>query len=287
MTEHPADLVRALTGLDVVRAGPDGRADLADGRRVLVKHSADPGSIAAEVAGLRWLAEPGHLPVPEVLGHDEHHLVLTYLPPAAPTAEAAEEFGRGLARLHQTGAPAFGAPPPGGPVDAWIGRAPMRNVPGAGWPEWYLEHRIRPYLRTPALDRDERRLIDRACERLPEVAGPATPPARLHGDLWAGNACWSPGPASTAPVRGWVIDPAAHGGHPETDLAMLGLFGFPHLNRVLAGYQQVTPLDPGWAGRVGLHQLFPLLVHVTLFGRGYAGQAVAAAESVLSIRPGG
>lgn len=275
---NPAELVRGLTGVPVARAGADGRAELADGRRVLVKRSTDPGSIAAEVAGLRWLAEPGHLPVPEVLGHDGHHLVLAYLPSAEPDAGVAEEFGRGLARLHLAGAPAFGTPPPGGPVDAWIGRAPMRNVTGTDWPEWYVEHRIRPYLRASGLDRADTHVIERACVRLPEVAGPAVTPARLHGDLWAGNVCWS-----GAPLRAWLIDPAAHGGHPETDLAMLALFGFPYLDRVLAGYQQVTPLNPGWPGRVGMHQLFPLLVHVTLFGRGYAGQAVAAAESVLSI----
>ena len=85
------------------------------------------------------------------------------------------------------------------------------------------------------------------------------------------------------PVRAWLIDPAAHGGHPETDLAMLALFGCPHLDAVLAGYQQVSPLASGWADRVGLHQLFPLLVHVVLFGRGYAGQAVAAARSTLRL----
>jgi fructosamine-3-kinase len=79
-----------------------------------------------------------------------------------------------------------------------------------------------------------------------------------------------------------VIDPAAHGGHRETDLAMLALFGCPHLDRVLAAYQEVTPLADGWTERVALHQLFPLLVHTELFGGGYAGQAVAAARTALA-----
>lgn len=122
------------------------------------------------------------------------------------------------------------------------------------------------------MDSGEAAVIERACARLPELAGPPEPPARLHGDLWNGNVLWSRDDA-------WLIDPAAHGGHRETDLAMLHLFGCPHLDRLLAAYEETTPLADGWAERIGLHQLFPLLVHTVLFGRSYAGQAVAAARS--------
>jgi len=285
-TEGVDSVVARLTGRDVartVRPGPDGGVlELSDGRQVLAKRSGGPGAIAAEVAGLAWLAEPGVLDVVQVLGHDEHWLVLEYLPPAAPTAEAARLLGRGLARLHAAGAPAFGSSPPGGPARAWIGRAPMHNEAGGDWPGWFVEHRIRPYLRTAGERGDlataEVALIESACDAVPDAAGPPVMPARVHGDLWSGNVCWS-----GEPVRGRLIDPAAHGGHPETDLAMLALFGCPHLDAVLCGYQEVSPLSPGWRDRVGLHQLFPLLVHVVLFGTGYAGQAVAAARSVLRI----
>ncbi len=97
-------------------------------------------------------------------------------------------------------------------------------------------------------------------------------PCRLHGDLWSGNVMWTP----TGVV---LIDPAAHGGHRETDLAMLALFGCPHLDAVLEGYQAVHPLRDGWRDRVGLHQLYPLLAHVVLFGSGYARQTYSAAVS--------
>jgi fructosamine-3-kinase len=160
----------------------------------------------------------------------------------------------------------------------------MRNVAGDDWPPWYAEHRVLPYLQMARdagdLTADEAAVIERVCDRLPALAGPAEPPARLHGDLWSGNVLWSADGAGSA-AGAWLIDPAAHGGHRETDLAMLALFGCPHLDDVLAAYDDAAPLASGWRDRVPLHQLFPLLVHVVLFGRGYAGQAVAAAHAAL------
>jgi fructosamine-3-kinase len=80
-----------------------------------------------------------------------------------------------------------------------------------------------------------------------------------------------------------LIDPAAHAGHRETDLAMLALFGCPHYDAVIDGYQQVRPLGTGWRDRIGLHQLFPLLAHVVLFGGGYAQQTHSCARAALTI----
>jgi fructosamine-3-kinase len=82
---------------------------------------------------------------------------------------------------------------------------------------------------------------------------------------------------------GWLIDPAAHGGHRETDLAMLALFGAPYLDRILGAYTGQAPLAPGWRQRVPLHQLHPLLVHVVLFGTAYREEALAAARAVLAL----
>ncbi len=246
-------------------------AVLADGRAVVVKRGAGPRATAAEVAGLRWLAAAGSVPVPEVHSHDDEQLVIDRVPAGRPDAAAAERFGRGLARLHAAGAPAFGAAPPGGPVDAWIGLAPMANVPGDDWPSWYAAHRVLPYVRQ-AVDAGllEAAPFERACARL---TAPEEPPARLHGDLWNGNVLWDGRDA-------WLIDPAAHGGHRETDLAMLHLFGCPHLDRIVAAYDETAPLADGRHDRIGAHQLFPLLVHTVLFGQSYAGQALAAARSL-------
>ena len=259
MTDRARDAAARLLGVPATGSGSLGgatRVDLADGRTVVVKGG--PG-VAAEAAGLAWLAVPGAPGVPPVLAADTSWLVTGYVEVGhGPVDDAPERFGRALAALHAAGAPAFGSPPPGGPADAWIGTAPMRNRPAHDWATWYAEDRIAPYVASAhdagTLDRADVALVERLCERLPGLAGPA-------------GAC--------------LIDPAAHGGHRETDLAMLALFGLPGLDRVLAAYDDVTPPAPGRPDRVALQQVFPLLVHVVLFGGGYRGQALAAVRTAL------
>ena len=255
------------------------RAALADGRVVFAKlgpeaaggdaaGSSAPG-LAAEARGLRWLGEAGAVPVPEVVGWDEAALVISWVPAEGASREAAERFGRDLARMHAAGAEAFGAPWPG-----VIAGLPLPNDPGDSWPEWYAARRLLPYARRArdagSLTSADVRLIENVAARIPELAGPAEPPSRIHGDCWSGNVLWSGG-------QGWLIDPAAHGGHRETDLAMLDLFGAPFLARILASYEEVAPLAAGWRARVPLHQLHPLLVHVCLFGTAYRPAALDAA----------
>jgi fructosamine-3-kinase len=252
---------------------------LADGREVFAKAALGAGgrqaaAFAAEANGLRWLAEPGALPVPEVLGVDEHVLVMELLPPGHPTEEAALAFGAGLARTHAAGAATFGAPWPG-----YIASLPLDNTPGQEWAPWYAERRLVPYLRKAsdygALSAADVSLVEAVVARIGDLGGPPEPPSRIHGDLWSGNLLWSGG-------RGWLIDPAAHGGHRETDLAMLALFGAPHLDAILRAYAQTSPLADGWRNRVPLHQLHPLLVHACLFGGSYAGEVRAAARAALA-----
>ena len=232
------------------------------------------GLFEAEARGLAWLAAAGTVQVPEVLGWDAGALVVSWVPPGEPSRAAAERFGRGLAGLHAAGADEFGAPWPG-----FIASLPLLNDPADSWPDWYGRQRLLPYLRRAAgagtLSRADVRLVEAVIGRLPELAGPAEPPSRIHGDLWAGNVLWSGG-------GGWLIDPAAHGGHRESDLAMLALFGAPFAGRILAAYQEAAPLASGWRARVPLHQLHPLLVHVCLFGAGYRESALAAARAALA-----
>ncbi|QLY27963.1 fructosamine kinase family protein [Nocardia huaxiensis] len=244
------------------------------GRSVFVKAADGAGVFEAEAAGLRWLAQADAGLVPEVVAVDDRMLVLPWLTTEPASTVAAERFGRALAGLHADSPGVYGAP--------WVGNIaalPLDNSLSAGeWGSWYAERRIAPYLSAaaPHLGRDGVVLIERVMDRIDELAGPAEPPARIHGDLWSGNVLWTGG-------RAVLVDPAAHGGHRETDLAMLALFGVPRLDRILAAYQEARPLASGWRQRIPLHQVHPLLVHVVLFGGSYAGMAKAAAAAALAI----
>jgi fructosamine-3-kinase len=249
---------------------------LADGRLAFAKVAGrDAGGVfEAEARGLRWLADAAAVPVPEVLGWDASALAVSWVPGEVAAAAAAERFGADLARLHRAGSAGFGAPWPG-----FIASLPLGNDAGESWPEWYARERLLPYVRRAfdagALAAADVRLLETVAGAAGELAGPAEPPSRIHGDCWAGNLIWSGG-------RGWLVDPAAHGGHRESDLAMLALFGAPFLDRIVAAYQEVAPLAAGWRARVPLHQLHPLLVHVCLFGAGYRDAALTAARAALA-----
>jgi fructosamine-3-kinase len=252
----------------------DGAGDTAADGGAGAAYRGAEGGFEAEARGLGWLAEARAVPVPDVLGWDAGALVLSWVPAGSPDRRAAERFGRDLARLHAAGADAFGAPWPGS-----IAGLPLPNAAAGSWTEWYASQRLLPYLRLArdagSLGQRDAALVETVADRVEALAGPAEPPARIHGDCWSGNVLWSGG-------RGWLVDPAAHGGHRETDLAMLALFGAPFLDRIVACYQEVTPLVAGWQARVPLHQLHPLLVHVCLFGAGYRDAALDAARAALA-----
>ena len=256
---------------------------LSGGRRAFAKAVASgqdasqqtSAAFAAEANGLRWLAEAAAVPVPEVLAVGPSALVISMIPLQRSTPEAAFGFGADLARLHAAGADAFGAPWQG-----FIASLPLDNTPQPrGWPQWYAHRRLLPFLRRAvdagALRPDDARQVEAVIDQIGSLAGPPEPPSRIHGDCWAGNVLWSGG-------RGWLIDPAAHGGHRETDLAMLALFGAPDLDRILVGYDDTVPLAAGWRSRIPLHQLHPLLVHACLFGASYREGVRSAARAALA-----
>lgn len=264
----------ALSGGDICQAA---LVRTADGSKAFVKSRAGVprGFFATEAGGLRWLADGG-APVPAVLGVDERGLALSWHPPRRPERAAAARLGRDLARLHGSGAPAFGTPAPGA-TGAWLGTLPVPSSPhdtAAG----HLAARLRDAADRAALTPADRAAVEELCARLPALLGPVEPPARLHGDLWSGNVLWQ------RTGRTLLIDPAAHGGHREADLAMLALFGAPHLGVIVAAYQELAPLAAGWQARVALHQLHPLLVHAALFGGGYGARAGAVAKDYLAPR---
>ena len=316
MTEDFAARIGALVGVPVAGVREVGTRHgfrhltgaLADGRGIFVKAAVGdgaPGAFAAEANGLRWLAMAGAVPVPAVLGADESTLVIELLPPGEPTPGAARDFGAALARMHAAGANGFGSPWPGYIASLPLDNTPLDNTPldntpldntpldntpldsapldyasEPDWGSWYAERRLVPYLRRArdagTLSAADARPVEAVIDRVRELAGPPEPPSRTHGDLWAGNVLWPDGKSA-------LIDPAAHGGHRETDLAMLALFGAPYLDEILRAYDATVPLADGWRSRVPLHQLHPLLVHACLFGAAYVPQVTAAARQALFV----
>ena len=259
-TELGAALGSAVTGRDAIPSGDicaAYRVRLADGRSVFAKTNTTPNMFAGEAHGLGWLAG-GSLRVPRVLGHGGSWLALEWLELGDAPHEA---LGRGLAELHLRGAPTFGLD-----RDNCLARLVQDNTPEPDWPTFYLERRLRPLVergvRIGAIP-DVRDRLSSLCDRL----GPPEPPARLHGDLWWGNVAGCGGAAV-------IFDPAVYGGHREIDLAMLAMFG-PLPDRMIAAYEEIYPLAPGWRERIPLHQLYPLAAHAVMFGGSYGARFAA------------
>ena len=213
------------------------------------------------------------VPVVSVIDHDKTSLRLGRVEETAPDAHSAFAFGRRLALLHDSGAPAFGWAPA---EPAWFGRSTLRSrlrshhvrrSPSSGWrPGWSL------WRTTSTISCRKTRTTPSPRRSTPSPAAPSTgsqereqeTPARVHGDLWAGNLMWTPDGCT-------LIDPAAHGGHRLEDLAMLALFGTPLLDDIFAGYEAVHPMPVGWRDDLPVHNFFALLAHVKLFGAGFLG----------------
>ncbi|GAA4706486.1 fructosamine kinase family protein [Nocardioides conyzicola] len=292
MTRQPLVARRAeeLLGTSVIATAPVAGGDIAtatrlrlsDGTTALMKTlpHAPEDFFTDEAAGLRWLGEAtaaGGAPVPEVLGADHECVIIRWIEPGKQSIDAAATFGRELAATHAAGADTFGAE-----SDGYIGKLPLPNRPADSWGEFYAVRRVLPYLKLArdrgAAEDQDAATIEALVAKLPGLV-PDEPPSRLHGDLWNGNVLWG------LDGRVWMIDPAAYGGHREADLAMLTLFGLPHLPRVLDAYAEACsdtrPLADGWQDRAALHQIFPLLVHACHFGGGYAARAAQAAATYL------
>ncbi|MEO6572004.1 MAG: fructosamine kinase family protein [Ilumatobacteraceae bacterium] len=267
-------------GGDVARSF---RVELDDGRTVFAKTHADPppGFFSTEAAGLSWLAAAGALRLPEVIALSDAttdaagFLVLEWIDAGRPYRRTDADFGSALALLHAAGAPCFGRED-----GRTTGSLALPNDPCDSWVEFLATRRLLPLLDIAAsggaLPEPSLALIERVVERLDRLGGPVERPARLHGDLWAGNRLVDADGAS------WLIDPAAHGGHREFDLAMMRLFG-GFGDDCFAAYEDAYPLADGHAERVALHQLSPLIVHAIKFGGDYVAATHRALAASLAI----
>jgi fructosamine-3-kinase len=248
---------------------------LHDGASIFVKtHSNPPRAMfSVEARGLHWLEEASAIRVPRVVAvSDERpaYLALELLAPAKRRPDFDQMLGRSLAALHAFGAPSFGLD-----HDNFIGRLEQSNAVADEWAAFYWSSRLEPQLRLATdrglVDDQTRSSFDTLRRVLPDLVGPAERPSRLHGDLWGGNL------HVDETGQPCLIDPAVYGGHREIDLAMMRLFG-GFGERVFIEYEEAWPLAPGASERVSLYQLYPLLVHVNLFG----GSDVGSVKRALS-----
>ena len=224
-----------------------------------------------EARGLELLAgATTEIRIPEVLGigedttSDTSWLILSFVEEGRSSGDFDHHFGRALARLHQHRASQYGLD-----HDNYIGRLPQKNDWRDDWITFFAECRIEPQF---AMARQNGHFsdatgqsLDRLLQKLPEIF-PDEPPSLLHGDLWGGNYLCD---RQNRPV---LIDPAVFYGHREAELSFTRMFGGFGAG-FYQGYEEIWPLEPGFSNRKDLFNLYPLLVHVNLFGGGYVSQA--------------
>lgn len=215
----------------------------------------------AEGLGALRVSDGPRVPEPFLAGRD--FLLLEDLKPASRRSDYWPEFGRQLAALHNHTNSQFGFP-----HDNYIGSTPQPNPWTEDGHKFFAEHRIlfqaRLAQRSGLLDQSDVRQAEKIARRLPEMV-PQQPASLIHGDLWSGNALTDNqgGPA--------IIDPAAHYGWAEAELGMTALFGsFP--DSFYQAYREVNPIEAGFRSRFDIYNLYHLLNHLNLFGRGYLGQ---------------
>lgn len=231
--------------------------------------TAFPGMFVKEAAGLKILADAKAIFVPEVIATAESgklaFLILENIENGTPGRNFWNEFGTKLADLHRNTSEYFGLD-----HNNYIGSLTQSNRLHPDFFNFYISERIEPQLKearnNSAFSLSETRYFDSLFKSLPSII-PVEKPALIHGDLWNGNFM-----VSTDGVP-YLIDPAVYYGHREADIAMTQLFG-GFQNEFYHAYNQAFPLEKEWQKRVDIFNLYPLLVHVNLFGGGYAAQVL-------------
>jgi len=235
-------------------------------------HAEHQDMFEAEARGLDLLRKTDALHIPQVISYgqqaDKAYLILEYIDPGNPNKTYWETLGQSLAVVHSHTQPKFGLH-----FNNYIGSLPQANLPTASGIDFFFEQRLLPQagmaLYKGLLTKSVYDALFRLRNQLPNIV-PNERPALLHGDLWSGNVM------VTEEGEPALIDPAVYFGYREADLAFTKLFG-GFADRFYEAYDEAFPLEEGFNERVAIYNLYPLLVHVNLFGTGY----VSGVERVL------
>lgn len=226
-----------------------------------------PGMLETEAKGLQLLKEANEIKVPDVISHaiivPAQYLILENIEGGSRERDFWDKFGQRLAKLHKHTSEKFGLD-----HDNYIGSLPQSNRQHSSWTEFFILERLEPQIK---LARDKNKIDNRTIKQFDnlfiqlEKIFPSEKPALLHGDLWNGN--YMAG-SKGEPV---IIDPAVYFGHREMDLGMTKLFG-GFSSEFYEAYHREFPLENDWQSRTDICNLYPLMVHVNLFGGSYAMQ---------------
>ena len=293
LQDHYGDSVsiikkRAVYGGDINRSYC---LELSNGEKCFIKtnHMGMLGMFMAEANGLAALGSTDAIGVPQVFaaGKDRDagcsFLLMEFLDQDSPVKHYWERFGRELAAMHRAllvdpslrvqmkmnhpkGQSDKGAAIYGFFEDNYIGSTPQKNDWRKSFIDFYRDCRLVPQMQMAKnkLGKTALEKLDKLISRLDQFLTEPAFPSLLHGDLWSGNAVCGPD------GKAWILDPAAYLGFYEADLAMTQLFGgFP--SRFYEAYQEVNPINPGYADRRRIYDLYHMLNHLNLFGSGYAG----------------
>jgi fructosamine-3-kinase len=231
-----------------------------------------PGMFEAESKGLKLLRQQNVIRIPEVIGQRENFsfqfLLLEFVEQKSRSKNYWEQLGKKLAGLHRCSEGFFGLG-----YSNYIGSLPQYNNSNTNWVDFFIEQRLQVQLKLAiengVAKADWEKKFAALYNKLPGLI-PVEAPSLLHGDLWSGNLI------TDEKGEPCLIDPAVYYGNREADLAMTKLFG-GFSGHFYSAYHEAFPLSPGHEQRVDLYNLYPLMVHVNLFGGSY----MHSVESIL------
>ena len=266
------------SGISLYSATPIGGGCIHNGTKLVTSkgnfflkwnNSSTPDMFEKEAEGLNLLSSVGIFTIPRPISfgklEGKYFLLMEYIESSSKIGGYWSDFGQKLALLHQNTEGRFGLD-----HDNYIGSLPQYNKHQKSWGEFFVKMRIQPQLdiaiKNRLADHSLMEALAKLYQKIPEIL-PNEKPSLLHGDLWSGNVM------TDSEGKVCLIDPAVYYGHREIELAFTTLFGGFN-SKFYHSYDEAFPRSPGFMERIDLYNIYPLLVHLNLFGSSYYGSVM-------------